>query len=107
MARARIYVKSSSFHGRGVFARAPFKRGDYIAAVRGPRTETDGRHVLWVLEDDGSYRGVKVVNQLRYLNHSPKPNAEFEGPELYAIQAIKPGEEITFDYGHHEQDWYE
>ncbi len=99
MARARIYVNNSSFHGRGVFARAPFKRGDYIAAARGTRTETDGRHVLWVLEGEGSYRGVKVANQLRYLNHSPKPNAEFEGAELYAIRAIKPGEEITFDYG--------
>ena len=90
-----------------MFARATFKRGDYIAAVRGTRTETDGRHVLWVLEHDGSYRGVKVVNQLRYLNHSPKPNAEFEGAELYAIQAIKSGEEITLDYGQHEQDWHE
>ncbi len=83
-----------------MFARAPFKRGDYIAAARGTRTETDGRHVLWVLEGEGSYRGVEVVNRLRYLNHSPKPNAEFEGPDLYATRAIEPGEEITLDYGH-------
>ena len=83
-----------------MFARAPFKRGDCIAAARGTRAETDGRHVLWVLEGEGSYRGLKVVNQLRYLNHSPKANAEFEGDELYAIRAIHPGEEITLDYGH-------
>ena len=36
---------------------------------------------------------------LRYLNHCSKPNAEFDGPDLYAISDIKPGEEITFDYG--------
>jgi SET domain-containing protein len=99
MARGRIYVESSLLHGRGVFASAPFRRGDYIATARGTRSETDGRYVLWVLEGEGSYRGVKVVNQLQYLNHSPKPNAEFWGAELYAIRAIKPGEEITFDYG--------
>ncbi len=69
-----------------MFARAPFKRGDCIAAARGTRAKTDGRHVLWVLEAEGSYRGLKVVNQLRYLNHSPKPNAEFEGADLYAIR---------------------
>ena len=100
MARAPIYVNDSSFHGQGVFARASFKRGDYIAAARGTRTETDGRPVLWVLEGGGSYRGVEVANQLRYLNHSSEPNAEFEGAELYAIRAINRGEEITFDYGH-------
>ncbi len=100
MARARIYIDSSSLEGRGVFARAPFKRGDYIAAARGTPAETDGRHVLWVWEGGPSYRGVEVLNQLRYLNHSPRPNAEFEGAELYAIRAIEPGEEITFDYGH-------
>ena len=99
MARARIYVKRSPLNGRGVFASAAFKRGDYIAVARGTRTETESRHVLWVLEDEGSYRGVKVVNQLRYLNHSPKPNADFWGTELYATRAIKPGEEVTFDYG--------
>ncbi len=53
-----------------------------------------------MLEGEGSYRGVKVANQLRYLNHSRTPNAEFEGAELYAIRAIKPDEEITLDYGH-------
>ncbi len=93
-------MNSSSLHGRGVFARTAFKRGDYIAAARGTRTETDGRHVLWVLEDAGSYRGVRIVNSLRFLNHSRQPNAEFEGAELYAIRAIEHGEEITFDYGH-------
>ena len=58
-----------------------------------------GRGVLWVLEDEGSYRGVKVINQLRYLNHSLKPNADFWGTALYATRAIKPGEELTFYNG--------
>ncbi len=91
-------MKPSPVHGRGVFASAAFRRGDYIAAARGTRTETDSRHTLWVLEDEGSYRGVEVQNQLRFLNHSPSPNADFWGAELYAIRAIRPDEEVTFDY---------
>ncbi len=98
MARSRIYVGSSSLHGRGVFASALYKRGDYIVEARGTLTGRDGPRVLWVLEDGGSYRGLKVVNQIRYLNDSPKANAEFWGTELYAVRAIKPGEEITFEY---------
>ena len=98
MARLRIYVKPSPVHGHGVFASAAFKRGDLIGAAQGAHTETDGRHTLWVLEDDGSYRGGEVLNQLRFLNHSPTPNADFWGAELYAIRAIRPDDEVTFDY---------
>ena len=98
MARLRIYVKPSPIHGHGVFASGAFKRGDYIAAVRGTSTETDSRHTLWVLDDEGSYRGVEVRNQLRFLNHSTRPNADFWGDELYAIRVIKPDDEVTFDY---------
>ncbi len=59
------------------------------------RTQQMGQLVYVTFREDEA----AVANQLRYLNHSPKPNAEFEGAELYAIRAIKPGEEITFDYG--------
>ena len=33
------------------------------------------------------------------VNHSRKPNASFYGDELEALRAIRPGEEITHDYG--------
>ena len=95
----RIWVKKSPIQGRGVFAAGPLKRGRYIASAEGPRTEADGRYVLWILEGEGSYRGMKLENQLRYLNHSSKPNADFWGADLYAIRSIKPGEEITLYYG--------
>ena len=36
---------------------------------------------------------------LRFLNHSRTPNVEFDGPELYAMRDIAPGEELRFDYG--------
>ena len=98
MARARIHVKRSPIHGRGAFASAAFGRGEYISSARGTSTEREGRHALWVPDGDGHYRGMKVQNELRYLNHSPRPNAGFWGTELYALRAIEPGEEITLDY---------
>ncbi len=99
MPTLRIRVRSSLLHGRGVFAAQWFRRGDFIATALGRQTEIDGPYVLWVLQGDGSYRGVKVASQLRFLNHSRRPNAEFLGADLYAIKAITPDEEITFDYG--------
>ena len=98
MARSRVYVARSSLHGRGVFALARLKRGDYIAEARGTPTDTDGPHVLWVPESGGSFFGLRLVNHLRYLNHSPRANSNFWGTELYAIRAIESGAEITFDY---------
>ncbi len=98
MARSRVFVARSALHGCGVFASARLKRGDYIAEAQGTPTETDGPNVLWVLGSEGSHYGLRLVNHLRYLNHSPKPNSNFWGTELYAIRGIGPGEEITFDY---------
>ncbi len=74
------------------------KRGDYIAEAQGTSTETDGPHVLWVLESGGSHRGLRLTNHLRYLNHSPMANSNFWGTELFATRAIEPGAEVTFDY---------
>jgi SET domain-containing protein len=51
-----------------------------------------------VQERKNYYRGIEVGNELRYLNHSETPNAGFWGRRLYAIRAIDPGDEITFDY---------
>ena len=37
-------------------------------------------------------------NKMRYVNHSDKPNAEFDGFDLYSTRPIKPDEEITINY---------
>ena len=97
--RDRVEVRNSPIHGRGVFARRRFRSDAYIATFEGRRTERDGMHVLWVIEDDGSETGIEGRNALRYLNHSRSPNAEFRGPDLHALRNIQPGQEITFHYG--------
>lgn len=95
-------VGPSPVHGRGLFARRRYRRGAFIGRFEGTRTDRDGEHVLWVLDDDGSHYGLRGRNALRFLNHSRRPNAEFRGALLYALRNIEPGHEIFIHYG---DDW--
>lgn len=95
----RVVVQRSPIHGRGVFARRRLRKGAYIGTFEGEPTERDGEHVLWVLDEHDREVGLLGRNELRFLNHSSEPNAEFEGEDLYAIRNIQPGVEITFHYG--------
>lgn len=99
MSTAKTHVGDSPIHGRGLFASAPIRRGDYIGTFKGPDTDTDGAYVLWLTDEDGNHYGRRGMNALRYLNHSDDPNAEFDNYDLYATRDIEPGEEITIDYG--------
>jgi SET domain-containing protein len=98
----RIEVRRSPVHGRGVFARRRIREGAYIASFKGVRTEKDGEYVLWALDADGNEYGIRGRNELRFLNHSLEPNAEFRGTDLYALRNIQPGSEIMLHYG---DDW--
>ena len=93
-----VYVADSPIHGRGLFARASIRRGQRIGRFEGPPAKRNGSHVLWVTDARGRVRGRRGRNALRYLNHSERPNAEFDGFELYARRRIRADEEITIDY---------
>jgi len=95
----RVHVSESPIHGNGVFARRPLSTGSYIGEYAGETVDEDSTYVLWIEQADGSQVGIRANNELRYLNHSVQPNAEFFGPELFALRDIEPGEEITFHYG--------
>ncbi len=99
MTLARIAVGVSPIHGRGVFARPRIRSGSLIGDFEGRRTSRNGTYVLWVLGEDGSEVGIRGRNELRFLNHSRRPNAEFRGASLYALRNIQPGREVTIDYG--------
>lgn len=92
-----VYVAPSRIHGKGLFARCSLERGQYIGTYLGPGAQRNGSHVLWV-EDGDEWVGRRGFNRLRYLNHSSRPNAEFDGFDLYVIRRIHPHEEITIDY---------
>lgn len=88
--RNSLKVEKSTIEGMGLFADRDFKRYE----------------VIWFEEIKN--KGTKPENggPLRWANHSDNPNAAlvisqgglFE-VSLVAIQGIKKGEEITYDYG--------
>ena len=51
------------------------------------------------LEKDTGWQGYEGYGRLRFLNHRRPANSDFEGLDLYALTNIRPGEEITIDYG--------
>ena len=97
-----VYSAPSPIHGTGLFAKVRIKKGTHIGTYQGPQAKRDGKYVLWVDEGDG-WVGRRGQNVLRYTNHSDKPNAEFDGFDLYARRGIAPNEEITFNYEGDEQ----
>lgn len=100
--RTIIFVSDSGLHGKGVFAKRDIGRGEAIGEYQGPQAQRNGSHVLWISETEGR----SGRNALRFLNHSRRPNAVFYGYVLYARRKIRPGEEITFDYGDPSFDFY-
>lgn len=96
--REFVYVDASPIHGWGVFARVPIEQGLFIGSYLGPTAKRNGSHVLWIEAEDGGWIGRRGLSRLRYLNHTPRPNAEFDGFHLYALRGIDADEEITIDY---------
>lgn len=97
-----VRVAPSTVHGTGLFAAVAIAARARVGAYEGDPTDQDGTHVLWVENDEGGWDGIDGTGELRFLNHSRTPNVEFDGPELYALRDIEPGEELFFDYG---EDW--
>ncbi len=102
MSAQPYYVAKSPIHGLGVFAARFLEEGEFLGYYEGPQTMKDGTYVLWCEDEDGEFFGIDGKNDLRYLNHSPDPNAVFYGEELVALRGIEPGEEICFHYG---EEW--
>ena len=116
--------KSQPGLGRGLFAAAPFRKGDFVVEYSGRRIPTPYADILktrylfeidreWTI--DGSLRS----NVARYMNHSCLPNCECELRDLpaphssrqaggkvliFALRDIRKGEELTFDYGDEDFD---
>ena len=100
------FVADSAVHGRGLFARENISADTWIGHYDGPQTLENGMHVLWMEADADSFEatedgwiGFDGNNELRFLNHAKQPNGEMDGLDLYALNDIREGEEITIDYG--------
>ncbi len=97
--------------GLGLFATRPIKKKARIAEYKGPildqktaeRAETRGNRYLFEVSKHRTIDGTPRSNLARYANHSCNPNSEpvtWRGRIfIRALRAIKPGEEIVYDYG--------
>jgi SET domain-containing protein len=102
-----VKVKRSSA-GLGLFAAEEIPKGvcmiEYVGKdITGPEEYTSNSKYLFEIHSRMTIDGRARSNTARYINHSCRPNAE---PHVYkkrvfimSIKKIKPGEEITYDYG--------
>jgi uncharacterized protein len=107
---AKKFQVKRGTHGLGLFAKQAFQKGDLIIEYTGEKMTTEaankrGGQYLFEINDSWTVDGRGRENTARYLNHSCRPNCypEIDEPEehifIYAKRAIKPGEELTYDYG--------
>jgi len=106
-----LTVGPSRFAGRGLFAgiRIPAraKIGDYEGERIGlaeARRRARGRRIVAIVElDRFALDATGMAHGFRYINHSCAPNTYIRctplRAEFYALRAIRPGEELTCDYG--------
>lgn len=95
-----FYVQDSPIHGKGLYAQQTIPAGSYLGTYEGPNSTENDMYVLWVEdENSGEWIGRDGKNNLRYLNHSNSPCAEFDDFHLYSTKRIKVDQEITIHYG--------
>ena len=109
-------VRRSAIQGRGVFATRTIRRGERIIEYKGQRVSwdvamerpdsdpDDPAHTFLFELDDGRVIDARVRgNAARWINHSCAPNCETcedDDGRVYieAKRAIKPGDELSYDY---------
>ena len=112
----RIQVRRSGVHGKGVFAVQPIAKGEVLieytgeritwpqALDRHPHDPSQPDHTFYFHIDDEHVIDANVGgNAARWINHACNPNCiadEVDGRIfIKARRAIKPGEELFYDYG--------
>lgn len=108
---ARPFRLGRSRTGLGLFATKPIKKRSRLAEYKGPlldvkaaeKAENSGNRYLFEVNTRWTIDGKGRNNIARYFNHSCNPNADstIRGKRvfIYALRAIKPGEELTYNYG--------
>lgn len=109
-------VRTSTIQGAGLglFAKQTIETGDTIGYYTGAIINEQEFHnpdrpfsayLLWVTRNHIIVGEGPKANYTRYINHSNQPNAflvvstRWKTARLEAIQKIRPGEEIFFNYG--------
>jgi len=108
---SRPFRLGRSLTGLGLFATKPIKKRARIAEYKGPlldlkaaeKAENSGNRYLFEVNSRWTIDGKSRRNIARYFNHSCNPNSDstIRGKRvfIYTTRAIKPGEELTYNYG--------
>jgi len=115
---AKIAVRQSKVHGRGVYAARKLRKGERIIEYTGLRIRwaeadkipsadpDDPNHTFLFALSDGKtvIDAARGGNSSRWINHSCAPNCETEESDsarvfIHALRDIKRGEELNYDYG--------
>jgi uncharacterized protein len=116
IANHRVEVRASRGRGRGVFAREAIAPGTVIEAapvIVLPAAECPALdqtilydyYFHWDGDPDGEGTGALGLGLVTLCNHSTHPRARVDRNfarqtlDLVAIVPIRPGEEVTIDYG--------
>lgn len=92
-----LVARQSGIHGRGLFSTIEISKGTLLGKCKVARTTAPGPHTLW-LDDHGQM--VDVLCRLKFINHSKKPNVAYlTDLSVIALRKIRPGDELTHDYG--------
>lgn len=104
-----IHVRESPIKGMGVFALCAIRKGRLVAEYTGALRkwssyEDDDDYVcLFHVDDDHVIDPREGGGIARFVNHSCEPNCEAvqKGRRIFlkTLRAIRPGEELLYDYG--------
>jgi SET domain-containing protein len=103
----RLRVGRSSA-GLGLFAEEAIPKGaciiEYLGRTLAPgEDKTSKSKYLFEISSTKTIDGKPKINKAGYINHSCKPNCEADTHQgrvfISSIRAIKPGEELSYDYG--------
>ena len=107
-----IVIGPSPIHDRGVFAKTALGRaarvleylGEKITKAESARRCERQNGCIFSLDAEFDLDGDAAWNPARFVNHSCAPNCEAECASgriwITARRDIRPGEEITFNYGY-------
>lgn len=102
-----LVVKRSSA-GLGLYANEAIPKGVCVIEYFGPyltNAEADAvnNKYLFEVSERRTIDGSPRANKARYINHSCRPNCEPEIRKgrvfIFSRRAIKPGEELSYNYG--------
>lgn len=113
--RPRFAVRTSSIHGKGVFALRKIRKGERLVEYKGERVShavADRRHatheaadvhtMLFAVDKAVVIDATRNGNSARWINHSCAPNCEAEAERgriyIESLRDIRRGEELTYDY---------